>query len=907
MRFPRLPTCLLAPLALCQPYPVMAFSIQGALSDLGRRGAEPAGAKSSSGSEAAAPSQITRDGSDLAPTGQDRAPTAAKDKAEAETEDARSIDEIYRQVFGQDRPAPAEDSYPVLIDGINVGTYRVRPDDAARDGAVEAKFVTSVLAPITIGDARSALEAAAGNTQVSFADLKGSGLIVSFDANALALRIDIPIDLRGIRTLNLRALRTRGDIVVAKQADISAYASARVGVALVEDSAMLGNGFNRFVGDFDFALNVHGLVLEGDLRYDDRRNHKLTRGDVRLTYDLLDNLIRFEAGDLSIGRRPFQSSPRIGGIAAFRNYGIDPYRNIRPVPDQLFELEESARVEVLVNGVPSRTFDLPSGRFSLRDFPLVPSAANDVELRITSASGEVRVVAFPAFYDLDLLADGLLEFAVNAGLPYTIEDGVRRYDDNNHNIIGFARYGVSNTLTAGANWESDDSFANAGLDLIWASPVGTFGINAATNLRNLGTASGRLTLQYRWRDTASERNRSVDALITLTGEDYQTLGQLFSGNLVSMQGRVRAGQNFGPRDSAQVFAGFERLRDDESGQTGDGWFIGGSYTKQFGFGAVSGGLEYRRRDGESDLVLSAAVSIPLGRGSINATASSESNLVRLDFNRFAASGVGAVGYRASVERRDGSDRQLLRANYTGNRFDASVTQRADNYFSNRDRRDLRTEFTFGTALVMANGHFGISRPVENAFAIVSPRSGASQFNIAVEPRTGFGSSETRYSAYSGSLGPAVVPQLSAYLNRALQVDAPKAPAGTSVGGQVFSVRPGYRAGYFLPVGDERNVSVMGILGDKDGDPVRYAVGEVTMVGSEDNPGKGIQVFTNKSGRFFVEGLISGKRYNVTVMTEGQSASQEIDVPQDLSGIFKLERKLILDLDVPSVTNEESDR
>lgn len=42
--------------------------------------------------------------------------------------DTRTIDEIYRHVFGRDRPAMAQDDYPILIDGINVGVFRVRPD-----------------------------------------------------------------------------------------------------------------------------------------------------------------------------------------------------------------------------------------------------------------------------------------------------------------------------------------------------------------------------------------------------------------------------------------------------------------------------------------------------------------------------------------------------------------------------------------------------------------------------------------------------------------------------------------------------------------------------------------------------------------------------------------------------------
>ena len=821
------------------------------------------------------------------------------DEPSAETSDDRTVDEIYRDVFGRDRPAPAADIYPVLIDGINVGQTNIRPDSPDRDGSVDPEFVSNLLAPLTIEDTRIALEKLGQRTQVTFSELTEVGLEVEFDANNLALIIDIPLEARGIRNLNLRALGRRGDIEFVQQADVSAYLSGRAGIAFVEDSARLDEGFDRLVADFDLALNVKGVVLEADIRYDERRDRRWSRGDVRLTYDLVDSLIRTEAGDLSIGRRPYQAAPRIAGFAAYRNFGIDPYRNVRPVPDQLFELNEPSRVEVLINGIASRTFDLPSGRFSLRDFPLVPSAANNIELRITSASGRVSIVSFPAFYDLDLLQQGLLDFAANVGFPYRDENGYRRYDTSDHNIIGYARYGFTNTLTGGLSWQSNSDYYQLGADAVWASPVGTFGVNAATDISNPGLDSSQLTLQYRWRDSDRTRNRSIDGLINLTGRDYRTLDQLFSGNFIAKQARFRAGQNVGPNASAQLFGGYESLRDG----LGESWFVGANYTRQFRFGSVSAGLEYRDTNDRKGVVLQAALSIPFGQGSLNGSLTSEDNAARLEYNRFAPVGVGAFGFRASAERREGSDRQLMQATYVGNRFEASVAQRADNYFSNSDRRDLRTEMTFGTALVMADGQFGVSRPVRNAFAIIAPRAGADQYQIAVEPRTGFGSNQTQYSAYSGTFGPAVVPQLPAYLNRSLQVDAPDAPSGISIGGQVFSIRPGYRSGYLLPVGDERNVTIVGNIVGSDGVPIAYAVGtsEPVVPSKESEP---TQIFTNSTGRFLIEGAEAGKRYRITLDVEGQIHNLDIDVPAEFSGIFKLEQPLALNRKGTAIAKEE---
>jgi outer membrane usher protein len=803
------------------------------------------------------------------------------------------VDDIFREVFGRERPPALEDSYPVFVDGVNAGLFDIRPPDPARDGSIDGSFVANVLAELATGKTRSELLLLGEQENVAFGQLAEAGLSVAFDSATLSLHIGIPLEARGTRRIDIRRLREREDLDYAQQADVSSYLSVRAGAALIERSRITDAGFDDLAADFDFALNVGRIVLEAEFDYDSTRQHAWGRDDVRLVYDDREHLIRYEAGDLSLGRGPFRSSTRIGGLAVFRNFGIDPYRNIRPIPSRDFVLDQSARVEVLLNGAPLRTLDLPSGNYNLRNFSLVPSAANDIELRITYLSGETIVLSYPAFYDLELLAPGLLDFAVNLGLPYDDEDGLRVYDEDNYNGVAYARYGLTPTLTAGIHWQGDRRFDTVGTDIVWASPIGTFGINASTNVRDPSIDSSQLTVQYRWRSNEPNLSRTVDGLISLTGADHRTLDQFFGGNPTSVQARVRAGQNVGDQGRVQLFGGYDRDRELDR----DRWYAGGSYTHQFAFGALTFGLDYQNA-GRDELVARAAFSVPLGRGRWSGSAETSDSAVRLDYRVPTAPGVGGFGYSASVERRMGADRQSLRANYVGNRFEASVAQRAENHFSDTARRDLRTELTVGAALVMADGHFGIGRPVRNSFAIVAPRRAASGYGIAVEPRSGFASTTTRYSAYSGSLGPAVIPDLAAYFNRALQVDAPDAPAGTSLGGQVFSVRPGHRSGYFLPVGDERNASIVGNMVDRDGDPIAYAVGA-----AEELPGAGgrepVQVFTNAAGRFFMEGVEAGKSYAISFRLNGSTARVIIEVPPDVAGIHAIADPVVLDADVES--------
>lgn len=808
---------------------------------------------------------------------------------------AMDADTLFRQVFGKDRPPLAAGTYSVIVDQVNVGDYEIIPG-TGDDGTVSTNLLRAALIPVSLNDTAARLEGLAQQPVVRFSDLRDLGFTVRFDPGQLVLRITIPPEQRTARELLLRGARRRANLEFVPQADVSAYVSARAGIDLVEDSTIRGGGFRDFVSDIDVGANIMGLAAQARFRYDERRDRKFSRRDVRLTYDDLESLIRFEAGDLSVARRPYQLAPQIGGVAVFREFPIDPYRNIRPTAEQGFRLDEPARVEVLLNGAPVRTFDLSAGRYNLRDLPLVPSAANDIELRITYASGRTEILLFPAFYDIELLEPGLVDFAMNVGFPYRDENGRRTYDDGNYNVLAYVRKGLTPTLTAGLNWEGDEHFDTVGAEVIWASPIGSVAVNAATNVRAPSLDSSRVSFQYAWRDTDPVRGRAIDAQIILSGRDYRTLNQLFGSSIVRMSAQARIGQMISPVMRAQLYGGYDDAR-----EFGERYYFGGTLSRQFAFGSLSLGAEYQKDTENEGLVVRASLSVPIGSGTASASYSSEDNAARIEYNRLAALGVGAIGFSGGAERRDDYDRQYARLNYIGNRFEAGIEQvRAA---SDGGRRDLHTGFTFGTSLVMADGVFAIGRPVSNSFAIVSVDEQAADYRIAVEPRRGFGSTKTLYSAYSDALGPAVIPSLPPYFNRTLEVDAPEAPAGTSLGGQVFAIRPGYRSGYRLEVGSGSNVSVVGTVVGRGGAPLAFVTGEARRVGAgaDERP---LQLFTNANGRFFLEGATAGETYALTIRLGDAAFETTLVIQPDIVGIHRIEDPIAFDVAAPSEGNSQ---
>lgn len=796
-----------------------------------------------------------------------------------------SEDEIFKRMFGKERPPISTGRYVVIVDGMNVGDAEIDPSE---DGSISSDFLRRVVAPVLLRDASVEFASATSGTRTRFVDLRRIGYEVRFDRSELALVLGVPMSKRTARVLPLNRPAKRGNVAFEEQADVSAYVSMRGGFDVVE-VAPRDRGVGRFATDVDLGLNVRGVVAQARLRYDAEADRRFSRGDVRLTYDDLESLVRYELGDLTVNRRPYQIAPRIAGIAVYREYRIDPYIDYRTTGERGFELENAASVEIVVNGSPVRTFSLSAGRYNLRDLPLVSSATNDVEIRIREASGATRVIAFPAFTDIDLLDVGRTEFAVNAGVPYRDRDGVRVYDDGNFNLMAFYRRGMSSTLTLGASIEADKDLALVGSEISWASPVGTFNVNAGIDMRNPGLDSSRVSLLYAWRDAAM--TRSLDAQVVLTGRDYRTLDGLFSGRPSSVFAQARYGQTISPDLRFQLGGSYERVRDERAGER---WSIGGALIKQIGPLSLGASVDYQRDRGKAETIGRLSLFVPLGGGALSSSYQTRENAVRVDYNRITPAGVGSFGYYLGAERRDGADRQFARATYVGNRFEATVDQSRS---ASRGQSDVRTGVSFGTAIVMADGAFGWSRPVSNSFAIVENASPVDA-KLAVEPRTGLGGSNVRYSAFADALGPAVVPDLPPYYDRPIEVQSPDAPVGSGLGAQIYQLKPGFRSGYRLKVGQgQGSVSALGVLVGRAGRPVAMATGEVRRAGALDDEAT-MLLFTNGAGRFFVEGLKPGERYSATVSLGVRTASFAIDVPADAVGIWKPAADIALDLEVP---------
>ncbi|MGY6661036.1 MAG: fimbria/pilus outer membrane usher protein [Glycocaulis sp.] len=798
-----------------------------------------------------------------------------------------SPEDIFRNLFGSDAPALPEAEYPILILDMNRGDARVRPGRQGEASQVERDTLINALGPFLV-DAKAAELVSLGEADgwITDAQLSRIGLSAQFDPRQLAYIVDVPLEHRAVVPLPL-ARRYDPSLLLdaVSPSPLSASLNLFAGVSTLTASELQPTGADRGDLTLDGALNVRGYVLEGTGTFstDFRGDTDFTRTDVRLTRDLYDRIVRLEAGDLTAPVTGLQARGNIAGLSAYRYFGQRPYQRFSPTPEQEFELARPARAVIYINGRYAQELRLQPGRYRLTDLPLRSAAGNDVQIEIRYDTGEVELLSFPAFFDLQLLRPGISEFAVSAGITYRLEARERRYDTDRPAISAFYRRGITDFLTLGADVQADRDITLAGGQVLVATSFGTVGLLAANNFSDSDGLA--ITALYRWAGTDYARQATADAQIRYAGAGYRTLRQAGAPNF-DYGARGRVAFNLTDTQRLQLTLDYQRVRETRFHEYAAEALL--SQRTRFGTFALSTRWERLERGDEASVRLS--YSVPLGRGTAAASYDSGNESYRAVYNRPISPGIDKFGYSANFTSFDGLDDLSASGFYRGNRFEASLEQR----FSEAGRdaglgSEMRTTAFAGTALVAAGGRVAVSRPVYDSFAIIAPREAVRDYAIGADPQTRFATAQRDYNARSGAFGPAVVPDLAPFLVRTLEVEAIDAPAGISIGAEAFTVIPGYRSGYLIEVGDEGNVALIGTLVDDNGAPIAFAAGVARISDGDriiERP-----VFTNAGGRFYVDGVVAGSI--VALEFEGErNLRANVRAPDGVVGVVRFDGTVV---------------
>lgn len=850
---------------------------------------------------------------------------AALSAAAQESDSTQSErDKIFEKAFGKKPQSPQQQKQqpqqqqirlPVVINGQQAAHVPVLLSQSIADTKIPAAPLLDVLRPLLVPEALAAVEKEkTPDEYLSVGALHDAGLEARIDEATLSLVIEIPVKLKALQVLRVANRQPlAAGTTAAPSAAVSSYLNMRGGIDYLH-AATPGTpvGTQPLNLAFESGTNVEGNVLQGDMNYVESGGRRFQRGDVSVVHDDTDNAVRYQAGDLAYPVTGFQSFEPLGGITIARNFSLQPYRVVQPAGQQDFVLTNPSRVEVIINGQPAQVLQLPAGRYSLRDFPFT-QGANNVQLNVTDSVGRTTVINAPYFFNDNLLLPGESEFSYSVGLPSTEVNGLRQYSSRFPSFSAFHRLGLTDSVTSGANFQGNDLQQLAGAEISAATLVGNFSLNLAGSHDTILGSDTAASLQYNYLDinTAALSNRGVQFSAIYHGARFTTLGAGPSGSvssgatvpLVASPSSISPitplpsiptptnTPTFNP-DKLDLNVGyFQALPYNFTGSVGATYGVvrGGRDTnsvdlslRRFITSSLTGGLDVSHTDDatgrhEYRAIFTFTLSFPGNRQFLTTAYDTHQNTTQLNYQYVPPIDVGYPSANLNLSNND--QQRLLggEVSYNTSRFESTVAH--DETLpvgSNGAGLQRLSSFRFGTSLLFADGHYSVGRPVTDSFVLVVPRENLAGLTVGVNP---IGED---YTAQVDFLGPAAISNVTAYQQITTQVVVPDLPIGYDLGQDLFSIQPSYHSGTIIEVGGDAVVLVDGTLIGGDGGPLALTAG---LAVAEGGTGKPIEFFTNRNGRFRIEGVKPG---TYALSFPGlPKASASVTIPPNTKGIYRV--------------------
>ena len=637
-------------------------------------------------------------------------------------------------------------------------------------------------------------------------------------------------------------------------------------------------GYTKFGG---FA----GPALFYEFDYNEIRDEQWERGDIFLVKDFYDPAIRLQIGDVVPNPTAFQQVTTIGGFSLSREYRtMKPFENLRSSGRGSLTLERDSEVDVFVNGVLTETLDLPAGSFDLVNFPAA-NGANDVRLEVRDSFGRTESTRFSFYSETELLAEDLLDFSIAFGAPRKRSGAGYEYDFEDWQVSGFANYGITSSFNLGVNGQFSEERNQVGLSGNFGTPAGVFGVDTSVShdASEVRLSPTETTSRDNWGHATSLTHRNQfkiggtpvnwNSFVSYRSSDFTGL-QLQS----SQSSRWTANTSLSARMAGNTNLTFGANYSDFYGDRPERFRSSIGLNKTFDRWTASISAEYAETGSETETAILAGLSYRMGaRNSLRARYNSLNEQKSFEFQRSRRTQLNDLSGRLRYDSTDGVDSWNAIGDFYHNRFEASAE------YSNRESRNLgdprqeRVRLQGSSFLGFTDGKLAIGRTSPEGFIITSRHASISQSKLRMIAGTGdIAESET------GLLGPALTPIRRSYIPRQFRADATGLPDNYSLGSDDFRILPSPGAGYHYRVGTDASRSVMGIMLQPNGEPVSLLIGKLLNGKDEDEPTE-IEFFTNKTGRFVIEGLAPGK-YRVQFEDTGET---EFEITPNQEGLINV--------------------
>lgn len=562
------------------------------------------------------------------------------------------------------------------------------------------------------------------------------------------------------------------------------------------------------------------------------------RLDTSWEWSFPQSMLSLSLGDTTTGNLGWSRAVRVGGIRIGRDFGLQPYRVTTPLPAFLGEVAVPSELELYVNGIKQYSGEVPVGSFQLVSQPNINGAGN-AELVITDAFGAVRTLSFPFYTSQNLLADGLSDWSVTAGLVR--EDyGLHSFCYGDSAVAsGEWRYGVSDAFTIEAHGEGGADLRNAGAGAVWS--LGQAGIVSASYAGSSWRdySGSQTALAYSWNNSRFNLSLSTQR----THDDYRDIASSYGQAPARASDQALVGWNSGQLGSFST--SYLRLQYPESEASR---YVSAYWNRSFGRDWAINFSVNQNLDDSDDRSLYLGISVNLGeRRALNT--SLERNAGRDSANVDISQSVptaGGLSWRVRASHVDGGDSSgLAEAGWLGDhgRVNAGVAGSAGDWYGYAAANG---------GLVLMSGDVFASRTINDGFAVVSTG------NIAGVPVK----LENRLIGTTNNNGLLLVTPLNAWQRNRLAIDPMDLPANMRLGQVEMFAVPSDRAGTEVQFDVQPVRAAVVVLHDTQGVPVA-AGSSAALLGN-----RAAATFVGYDGEVYLDALDDANTLQISTASGG---------------------------------------
>ncbi|EMF0916760.1 MULTISPECIES: fimbria/pilus outer membrane usher protein [Providencia] len=607
-----------------------------------------------------------------------------------------------------------------------------------------------------------------------------------YHADQQRLIIDAPLSLL---TLNATTI----DLIASEQ--VQAHASK--GALLNYDLHLAKNITNSLSSFSELRLfNPFGLLSTTQQSHNTlghpELSSSLTRIDTAWRSSFEDKHLFLNLGDTVTRALTWSRATRIAGLQIATDFSLQPYMPTAPLTTFYGSATVPSNVELYIDGIKRYSGEVPIGHFALNSLPTV-SGEGKAQIVLTDSLGRATTQNISFYNDQTLLREGLVDWSAEIG--FIRENyAIRSFDYASKPVISTTvRYGENNYLTTGTHAELATDLFNLGIESHWIPQIGGGTLSTAIAISTDSRTPGWLYYAgYHWANNLINFSASA----TITTPQYYDIATNYSAPPLAFNGNAVFGYNSEYLGSFNLsYFGFRPHNDPTIGYLGAHWYKPINDTL-----SISASINKKLTDDKESIIYLAATMILGNKQSIRITSQKNQNAQTYQINaNQSAPSEGGLGWNITASKQDSENNHQIDINYFTDKIHLSSG------FNNLNQTHSQYIGASG-AIVAANNHFFISKPIMNSFAIVST-NGIGNLPIRLE------NSVIGTTNHDGLL---LIPSLNSYQRNVLTLDPTHLPANIQVKQTQIDVIPKYHSGVLAKFDLIKTHPALVILADPNG-------------------------------------------------------------------------------------------